>query len=324
MQVLGVNATDLSRACEYIMRGELVAFPTETVYGLGANVFDEKAVAKVFEAKKRPYFDPLICHVAEKSFVSKIAHIPHQELFDNLTKAFWPGPLTFVLPKKTVVSDLITGGLGTVAVRMPDNEIARALIEGSSGAIAAPSANPFGYISPTTAAHVIGAFGDEVAAVIDGGPATLGIESTVIDLSSEVVQVLRYGSLAIEDIEEVLGCNLSYYSNVNKLKIKSPGQIKKHYAPRKPLLRFSNSKDLEGVDLSRAGLLMFEYDAIEKRAAVTKVLSETGDLVEAAANLFRFLHELENADIDIIYAGAVPQCGLGLAIEDRLARASNN
>ncbi|HBD94679.1 MAG: threonylcarbamoyl-AMP synthase [Spirochaetes bacterium GWF1_31_7] len=322
--VLFQNPTvdDIKKAALIIQNGGLVSFPTETVYGLGADVFNTTAIAKVFQVKKRPHFDPLICHVSTIETVEKLAFIPNSDLFNTLTKAFWPGPLTIILPKKDIVPDLITGGLDTVAIRMPDNDIALKLIEYSTGAIAAPSANPFGYISPTRASHVIDTIGKNIDAIIDGGNATFGIESTVIDISTPIPQILRYGSLAIEDIESVLGCSLEYYSNINKLKFKSPGQIKKHYSPTKPLFRFSHPDELQGIDLSDAGVLYFNKKYSELSFKETFFLSESGNLIEAASKLFDILHDMEESDIKTIYAISVPETGLGRAIEDRLNRAS--
>ena len=304
--VLFQNPTvdDIKKAALIIQNGGLVSFPTETVYGLGADVFNTTAIAKVFQVKKRPHFDPLICHVSTIETVEKLAFIPNSDLFNTLTKAFWPGPLTIILPKKDIVPDLIK------------------LIEYSTGAIAAPSANPFGYISPTRASHVIDTIGKNIDAIIDGGNATFGIESTVIDISTPIPQILRYGSLAIEDIESVLGCSLEYYSNINKLKFKSPGQIKKHYSPTKPLFRFSHPDELQGIDLSDAGVLYFNKKYSELSFKETFFLSESGNLIEAASKLFDILHDMEESDIKTIYAISVPETGLGRAIEDRLNRAS--
>lgn len=313
---------DMINAGEILKNGGLVAFPTETVYGLGADVFNTHAVAKIFEVKKRPHFDPLICHVADRQMAETLGFITNTELFDTLTKAFWPGPLTIILPKRDCVPDLITGGLDTVAIRMPANDIALKLIKYSSGAVAAPSANPFGYLSPTKASHVIDTIGPEIEAVIDGGNACFGIESTVIDITTPKPQILRYGALAVEDIEAVLGSSLEYFSNINKLKFKSPGQIKKHYSPVKPLILWSDPAELTGADLSRAGALFFDRDRKELPFKGRFILSETGDFVEAASNLFECLHDLEELDIDVIYAEKVPLKGLGLAIQDRLNRAS--
>lgn len=307
---------------EILKNGGLVAFPTETVYGLGADVFNTKAVARIFEVKKRPYFDPLICHIADIDTADKLGFITNRDLFDKLTKAFWPGPLTIILPKTDKVPDIITGGLDTVAIRMPANQIALDLIKYSTGAVAAPSANPFGYLSPTKAIHVINTIGSEIEAVIDGGAATFGIESTVIDITTDKPQILRYGALAVEDIENVLGCSLEYYANINKLKFKSPGQIKKHYSPTKKIVLWENISELETADFKRSAILFFSEVKGDYPFKEAVSLSKNGDFVEAASNLFELLHELEECDIDTIYAEMVPQLGLGRAIQDRLNRAS--
>lgn len=315
------SESDMREAGEIISSGGLVAFPTETVYGLGADAFNPEACARIFEVKRRPHFDPLICHVADKSGVDKLAYITNQQLFDKLTDAFWPGPLTLILPKREAVPDIVTGGLDTVAVRMPDGRIALDLIRYSSGAIAAPSANPFGFLSPTKASHVIDALGDSIDAVIDGGDARFGVESTVIDLSGDEVMVLRYGALALEDIESVLGVKIGYVSNIYKLK--SPGQVKKHYSPTKKLVLFNDVSELNGVDFASSGVLYYSKgDDSGLPFAVKEFLCEEGDLVEAAASLFSALHRLEDSECSTIYAQCVAERGLGRAIQDRLVRAS--
>lgn len=322
LKVNGLDIAGIEKAAKIILDGGVIAFPTETVYGLGGNVFNVSSIAKIFEVKQRPHFDPLICHISDIETVDELAFITDRELFKKLTDKFWPGPLTIILPKKDTVCDLVTGGLDTVAIRMPANEIALKLIEKSSRAIAAPSANPFGYISPTTALHVIKTIGDKIDGIIDGGSSSYGIESTVIDISTPKPQILRYGSLAVEEIEKLLGMSLEYYSNINKLKFKSPGQIKKHYSPTKPVHLFGTDRDLENIDTSDSGVIYFNKPVSDIKFKKELYLSKKGDFVEAASNLFQMLHEMEESDVKNICAAYIPEEGLGRAIQDRLNRAA--
>jgi len=317
-----INDENINIASKILADGGLVSFPTETVYGLGGDAFNTKSLAKIFEVKRRPYFDPLIVHIATLEMVEKIAFITNNELFETLVKNFWPGPLTIILPKKDIIPDLATGGLDSVAIRMPDNNIALKLIKESTGAIAAPSANPFGYLSPVQAKHVIDTIGKDIDCVIDGGQTLFGIESTVIDLTTNKPQILRYGALDCEKIEKSLGMSLEYFSNINKLKFKSPGQIKKHYSPRKPLIIWDNPEKLRDIDFSNTGALFFNETNTSLPFKAKRILTKTNNFVEAASNLFEYLHELEDEQIDKIYAEKVPESGIGKAIQDRLNRAS--
>ncbi len=309
-----VEATEenIRKAAEILKRGGLVAFPTETVYGLGAHAFIPKAVARIFEVKKRPLSDPLIVHIHSfdelKLLVRRI-----DERVKKLAKAFWPGPLTMVLPKSERVPEIVTAGLDTVAVRMPSHPVARRLIK-EAGPIAAPSANPFSRVSPTKAEHVEEYFGDKIDLIIDGGKCEVGVESTIIDLSEERPVILRLGGVPVEDIEKVIG-----RVEIRTLteKPKAPGQLKKHYSPKTPLkIVYGEVKPPKGV---KAGLLAFKEP--KPGFEVVEVLSPSGDLREAAANLYEALHRLDKAGVDVIIAEAVPEVGLGKAIMDRLRRA---
>jgi L-threonylcarbamoyladenylate synthase len=308
---------EISRAAAILRAGGMVAFPTETVYGLGANVFDAKAVARVFEIKGRPRFDPLIAHVSDRRQAqSLVASFP--KAARKLARRFWPGPLTLVLPKSDRVPDIVTAGLPTVAVRMPDHPLALALIRETGVPLAAPSANPFGRISPTTADHVRRQLGKQVDLVLDGGPCRVGVESTIISLVEDKPALLRAGGVAVEDIETAVGPVLRPTSNPNHPT--APGQLPQHYAPRTPLVLCANGH--YPVNGQRTGLLSFRGRAATNRFAAVEILSPRGDLREAAANLFAALHRLDALGLDLILADTVPDAGLGLAINDRLCRAS--
>ncbi|HMA96889.1 MAG TPA: L-threonylcarbamoyladenylate synthase [Polyangiaceae bacterium] len=303
-------------------QGKLVAFPTETVYGLGANALDAQAVLRIFEAKGRPQFDPLIVHAdsAERAF-ALASEIP--EIAKTLAERFWPGPLTLVLKKRSIVPDLVTSGLQTVALRVPAHPMALELLRSFGGPIAAPSANKFGRISPTNAEHVRSEFGDEVALVLDGGSCRTGVESTIIALTGEHPVLLRPGGTPIELLTPFLaGLELPSTDPEHPL---APGQLPSHYAPRTPLV------------LARCGALADSINELSGKRlgwmgvgparpipgyAHVEWLSHTGDLRQAASNLFATMRRLDALSLDCIVAELAPEHGLGLAINDRLIRAS--
>jgi L-threonylcarbamoyladenylate synthase len=340
MRYLPVTDETLHEAAAALRAGELVAFPTETVYGLGADAFNTIALAKVFEAKKRPRFDPLIVHIAAFADIARVADLRLLDAraranFDALVRALWPGPLTFIVPKQAAVPDLATSALPTVALRFPDHAVARALIRLSTGAIAAPSANPFGYLSPTRAGHVREQLGDKVSIILDGGPCGIGVESTVLDLTRGEARILRPGGTPRERIEAVIG----KVSDTPPSKVSdtpppiSPGQLKSHYAPRTPLQLHAREAMLALPALPTAAYLFFDEETRDawvqtrgqtphSRPLDAKVLSEAGDLVEAASVLFDTLHELDHAGVSTIHVQRVPDSGLGCAINDRLTRAA--
>jgi L-threonylcarbamoyladenylate synthase len=292
-----------------------VAFPTETVYGLGAAVFNERAVARVFEVKQRPSFDPLIVHVSgPEQLPLLVEELP--KAAEALIDRFWPGPLTLVLPKRQAVPDLVTAGLSTVAVRMPRHPLALCLVDRTSQPIAAPSANPFGYVSPTTAEHVLRHLGERVDMVLDGGPCTVGLESTVLSLVGRRPALLRAGGVAREDIEAAIGGAVEHGPATHP--IASPGQTPTHYAPRTPIiLAPAGAAPPQG---QRAGHLRFGRHGSTIGYAAVENLSPDGDVREAAVNLFAAIHRLDGLDLDVIVAEAVPETGLGVAIMDRLRR----
>ena len=314
------EATDenISLAAKKIIAGELVAFPTETVYGLGADGLNPVAAAKIFEAKKRPTFNPLILHVHSVEQLNITAYAENNKAL-KLIDEFMPGPLTLVLPKKEIVPDIVTAGLPTVAVRMPANNIALELIKKAGTPIAAPSANSFGYLSPTTAKHVEKQLGDRIGFILDGGQTDVGVESTIVQISDNEATLLRPGGITLEAIQKLIGevkIKIGEAENPN-----SPGQLKQHYSPLIPL-RIFKDKFPENIDPDKTGALFFRMNNSPTKFKVEKFLSPEGDLREAAANLFFFLHELEKENIDLIMAEAVPDFGLGKAIMDRLKRAA--
>jgi len=309
----------IKQAAEIIRKGGLVAFPTETVYGLGADAFSPLAVARIFEVKKRPHFDPLIVHVASHADLKKLViEIPSNAR--KLMKQFWPGPLTVVLLKKEEVPDIVTAGLPTVAVRMPKHPMALSLIKKAGRPIAAPSANPFGYLSPTTAEHVWDQLGDRVDLILNGGPCPVGVESTIISFLEKRPRLLRPGGVPLEEIESIIG-------EVEVRPIKkgwplSPGMLPKHYAPRTPILVKDAKKNLPSFKGKKIGLLAFKEPKKSAPFHHIEVLSKKGDFREAAANLFAAIRRLDNLNLDLILAESVPEVGLGRAIMDRLRRAS--
>lgn len=316
MNLTEANSETIKQAAEIIKHGGLVAFPTETVYGLGASGLNSIAVAKIFEVKKRPSFNPLILHIAETGTLKKLVRYDDSRV-DSLIKKFWPGPLTLVLPKKEIVPDIVTAGNSTVAVRMPNHHIALELISKSETPIAAPSANPFGHLSPTTAKHVQKYLGNKVDLILDGGRCSVGVESTIIQFHEGNFYLLRHGGLAKEEIEKQIGEIKSGKIDVSKPN--APGQLPFHYSPNTPLY-FYNEKYLDPQ--KKIGLISFKEKKNNFNFAFNKVLSHDGNLHEAASNLFLFLHELEKENLDLILVEPVEEKGLGRAIMDRLRKAT--
>lgn len=312
--------TDIDFAAELIGQGKLVVFPTETVYGLGANAFDALAIARIFEVKKRPTFDPLIVHIASIDQLERLFFSPVDPQVYRLAEAFWPGPLTIVHDKKPEVPDLVTSGLPTVAVRMPSHPIALALISKAATPIAAPSANLFGCLSPTSPAHVSKQL-TEPEYLIDGGPTDYGIESTVVAVSQQGVRILRHGAVS----EEALSVHVKLITQEapeENLLPHSPGMLKSHYSPRKPLYVIdvhSANKLPKG-----AGVIVSSSLQINNFSGIkTLALSEKGDLNQMAVNLFSALHRMEDdPDVLQIYIEAIPEKGIGKAIMDRVRKAS--
>jgi len=308
--------TDILQAANFLKSGELVAIPTETVYGLAANGFDPIAVAKIFEVKNRPTFDPLILHVGSFKMLRELtADVP--AIAHELAKIFWPGPLTFILNKSDKVPSIVTSGLETVGVRMPNHPSTIAMLQSLPFPLAAPSANLFGAVSPTTARHVVQQLGSKIPFVLDGGPCDVGVESTIVDLTGKHAVLLRKGGIAPEEIARITGdleIKTSGTSNP-----KAPGMLISHYAPGKRL----SVGDVKRIAANNKNKKVFVLGFRNTAGFPGKVLSESGDLREAAKNLFAHLRELDESDCDLIIAERVPDEGLGLAINDRLQRASS-
>ncbi|SFH56649.1 L-threonylcarbamoyladenylate synthase [Planctomicrobium piriforme] len=314
--------TDVAQAAAILRSGGLVAFATETVYGLGANALVELAVARVFAAKQRPTFDPLIVHLADANDLATVAcDVP--EPAQRLIEAFWPGPLTLVLPKQPVVPDLVTAGLGTVAVRVPAHPMARELIRLSGVPIAAPSANPFGRISPTTAQHVLDFLSEEIDMVLDGGACVVGVESTVLECSADgSVRLLRPGGLTIEEIEACIGPLAARGPTIldQHSPQVSPGLLAQHYAPRTRLLIV---EDWAAAPYGEnTGVLAFTAIASPENYGAVEILAPDGSLETATARFFAALRRLDEADVELIIAQRFPDHGLGRALNDRLIRAA--
>jgi L-threonylcarbamoyladenylate synthase len=339
MTYLPVSAESLQKAAGILRSGGLVAFPTETVYGLGADAYNSAAIAKIFEVKGRPRFDPLIIHIAS---VETLAEVSDLSLLDeetrrkvfSLAETFWPGPLSLVLPKSEKIPGIATAGLSTAAIRFPAHKAAQTLIALAGGAVAAPSANPFGSLSPTRAEHVRDKLGEKVDMILDGGPSRIGVESTVLDITGKSIKILRPGGTPKEEIEKLVGHVEESFSHAVETStgLVSPGQLKSHYAPQKPLSVFSTEEIIRLPYDSDAAYLFFDGSVRDKwveaqtenmlSSAFVRTLSEKGQVLEASARLFETLHELEKSQISRIFAQFAPPEGLGTAINDRLTRAS--
>jgi len=356
MEYLRVTEESLKKGAEILKSGGLVAFPTETVYGLGADAFNPKAIARIFEAKNRPHFDPLIIHIASIDTLEKTADLSmlnkktHDKLF-KLAESLWPGPLSIILPKNDKIPGIATSGLSTAAIRFPDNEAAQKLIVLSSGAVAAPSANPFGALSPTRAEHVKTGLGEKVDLILDGGPCKIGVESTVLDITDDCIKILRPGGTPREAIEDLIGAVDGFGSSEQGTDssgqgLASPGLLKSHYAPDTPLTVLSREEIIKlpkeancastqrNTENKGIAFLFFDGTARDEWRSkqfgakeppdsfVVKVLSQSGDLLEAASRLFETLHEIDSCAVTQIFAQTAPQKGLGEAINDRLKRAA--
>jgi L-threonylcarbamoyladenylate synthase len=314
------DAEVILKAAEIIRGGGIVAFPTETVYGLGANGYNPLAVARIFEVKRRPSFDPLILHVADPADVRKLVkEIPSSA--KKLIEGFWPGPVTVVLLKEENIPDIVTAGLPSIAVRMPDHPMALSLIKESKCPIAAPSANPFGYLSPTTAEHVREQLGDQVDLILDGGPCTVGVESTIVSFLDGKPKLLRPGGVSLEEIESAIG--EVEIRPIQEDRPSAPGMLSRHYAPRTPIVLDWSEKSLDSYKGRRIGMLAFRKPGTSLKFNHIEVLSKKGDLREAAANLFTAIRRLDDLKLDLILAESVPEVELGRAIMDRLRRATS-
>jgi L-threonylcarbamoyladenylate synthase len=310
-RIKSITETSMKEAASLLQAGELVVFPTETVYGIGADARNDLAVAHIFEVKGRPQFNPLIIHVLDLEQASSYAVF--EDVATQIAEQFWPGPLTLVLPRRphSNISRLASAGLNTVAVRAPRHPAARRLLELANCPVAAPSANLSGNLSPTNPHHVSKSLEDDVPLILDGGPCSVGVESTIIDCSVTPPSILRPGGIPVEQIEKKIGA----LGAPNLHTIRAPGMLINHYAPTTPIRL--NARECQTGE----GLLAFGPNPING-AKITKNLSQSGDLVEAAANLFAMLHTLDAASCTTIATMPIPDYGLGLAINDRLRRAA--
>ena len=315
------TGTDVRAAAELLRAGDVVAIPTETVYGLAADAFNAEAVLKIFTTKQRPSFDPLIVHIGRMDDVRRLAkELPPGA--QGLMEAFWPGPLTLVLPKRPEVPDIVTSGLDTVGVRMPAHPMALALLNQLEFPLAAPSANPFGYVSPTTAQHVADQLGDRIPYILDGGACNVGVESTIIGWETGGWKLYRPGGVPVEAIEGILGRTVFAplsFGEEQGVRAKAPGMLESHYAPRKPVHVGSIDALIPAHIGQRIGVISFTTPYPVYRC---EVLSPAGDLDQAAQKLFAALRALDVSDCDIILAERFPDQGLGRAINDRLRRAA--
>ncbi|BDC98769.1 L-threonylcarbamoyladenylate synthase [Persicobacter psychrovividus] len=311
---------DLAQAKRLLESGELVAIPTETVYGLAANGLNAQAAAKIFEAKDRPSFDPLICHTDTMDKVERFTqNIPAQAY--ALAEAFWPGPMTLLLERQSNVPELTVSGLPRVGVRIPNHPQTLKLLASLEFPLAAPSANPFGYISPTTAQHVDDQLGEKLSYIIDGGHSEVGIESTIIGFENNMPTIYRLGGLSVEQIEDVIGSvQVKAHSSSNP---SAPGMLKSHYSPSCPVILGEKLEEMmKAYAGKKVGILGFDYGLEDVAAEDQFILSVKGDLKEAATRLFTGLRYLDSRKLDLIITTQVPDTGLGRGINDRLRRSA--
>lgn len=313
-RIYKVNEKIITKASLLLKSGELVSFPTETVYGLGADAANSNAVAKIFAAKNRPDFNPLIVHIAAPDQAEQFVKM--NALAKKLSNAFWPGPFTMVLPQieNSPLSGLISAGLDTVAIRVPKNKTAHRLLDHFGGPIAAPSANISGKVSPTTAEHVADEFGDALQIILDGGPCEGGIESTIVQVTDDQVILLRPGSISAEDIEKIIGAKIDIDNGESNIP-NAPGQLKSHYSPKTPIRL--------NVTEPQTGECLLAFGSVKPSDEIYVLnLSKSGDLREAATNLFSMIRSLDRLNFSTIAVSPIPNIGLGIAVNDRLSRAA--
>lgn len=318
-----MTGNDLELAAQLLRKGELVAIPTETVYGLAANAFDASAVVKIFEVKKRPLVNPVIIHT---NSIDKLKqwNLIVPEKMQLLANHFAPGPITFVIPKSDAIPDIVTAGTAAVAIRIPKHPVAIALLEKLDFPLAAPSANPSGFISPTNAFHVHEQLGHKIPYILNGGNCTVGIESTIISFVHDAPTILRHGGISKEDIENTIGevADASSQSSNDDESKMAPGMLTKHYAPQKRLIHGNVRKYLPYFEPHRVAIITFSSVYEQVPVANQFVLSMAQDLNEAAQHLFAAMRDADKMDVDVILAEVFPDKGLGRAINDRLKRAS--
>jgi L-threonylcarbamoyladenylate synthase len=315
-----IAPSECARAVTLLRDGEVVALPTETVYGLAADALNSIAVAKIFETKERPRFDPLIVHLPDRDWLEKVADFGalDGELISELAEAFWPGPFTMVLPKRDIIPDIVTAGLETVAMRLSAHPVFSEVIQDFGAPLAAPSANRFGRISPTAAAHVLEELNGRIPLIVDGGSTEHGLESTIVAPRNGRIELLRRGPITEAQLAKFSETVVAESSR----RPEAPGQLPSHYAPQTSLILVSAAGSFVPDPGKRCGLLSWKFQDASGFAEVRR-LSERQDLTEAAANLFRYLRELDNLRLDLIVAEKLPEEGLGAAINDRLRRAAS-
>ena len=311
--------TNINKAKKALVNEEIVSIPTETVYGLAGNAYSENALKKIFILKNRPFYNPLIVHIKSIEFIHNVAtDVPEMAL--KLAHNFWPGPLTLVLKKQKHIPDIVTGGKDTVAIRMPNHPITLALLEMLEFPLAAPSANPFGAISPTSAEHVNNYFTDKLEIIIDGGECAKGLESTIIGFENNQPVLYRHGAVSVEAIEECIG--KVFVKTNDDEKPQAPGMLSRHYAPITDTYLTNNVNELlKSFEGRKIGLLLFNKKTMNKKNIIQEVLSTNGNLNEAGKNLYAALHRLDKLKLDVIIAEKFPNEGLGKTINDRLERA---
>ncbi len=316
---MSIISGDIEKAAAILCAEDVVAIPTETVYGLAGNIFSEKAINRIFQVKQRPLFNPLIVHLHSQEQLKDIAiNIPKRALL--LAEKFWPGSLTLVLDKHESIPDLITAGKNTVACRVPNHPVTRELMRSIPFPLAAPSANPFNRISPTTAEHVEGYFGNEIQMVLDGGPCEKGLESTIVGFPEGEPVLYRLGAIPREDLEKVIG-KLAV-QNTTTASPQAPGMLKKHYSPTTPSVLVDDLKEINSlVKDKKAALLTLSPTSLNVSLVKSIYLSENADLLEAASKLYSALHELDSLKLDMIIIQRMPEHGLGRSMNDRLRRA---
>lgn len=308
---------NINKAVEFLNQGKVVAIPTETVYGLAANAFDENAVRQIFEIKGRPLFNPLIVHIKSIDYLDKVAeNIPSKAL--QLAQHFWPGALTLVLPKKDSIPNIVTAGKETVGVRVPSHPVAIQLLNKLDFPLAATSANPFGYISPTKAIHVETQLGNKIPFILDGGNCEKGIESTIIGFENEKPLVYRVGAISIEEIEKCIG-KITIKNNA-ATKPNAPGMLSKHYSPKTKFIVSDNIIKSINENYGNIAFLLFSKCEIDSKNKFIR-LTNSENLKEAAQHLYAAMHQLDAMNVDIIIAEKFPETGLGFSLNDRLYRA---
>lgn len=317
---MSIISSDISKAIHFLTKGDIVAIPTETVYGLAGNIFLEDAINKIFDVKQRPRFNPLIVHLNNMNQVEDIVK-EFPEKAQLLAKAFWPGPLTLILPKKSTVPDAVTAGKDTVAIRIPDHPVTLELLKQLPFPVAAPSANPFNRISPTKASHVNEYFEGTIPMILEGGECNRGIESTIIGFENSKVIIYRLGSLELEKIEEIVGKVI--VKNKKESAPNAPGMLAKHYAPKTKIILVDDVEEsIRTFHTHSIGVLKLTGESEMNQVSKIELLSKSGNLTEAASNLYAALHNLDDANLDLIIAERFPNYGLGKTINDRLERAT--